>query len=195
MTRISLPETAHRLIEKRLQNGDSAIDATLGNGHDTLFLARQVGTEGHVYGFDVQLQALESTRARLTQAGLSANITLFHASHADMASFIPPEQQGRIQAVVFNLGYLPGSDKTIITRAESTLTALSAACGMLAPAGVMTILAYPGHAGGDLETEQVHQWLERLEPSRFHYTTYASSVDKPGAPRLFYLEKDNKLLS
>ncbi|WP_031432723.1 class I SAM-dependent methyltransferase [Methylomarinum vadi] len=195
MSRISLPETAHRLIEKRLRNGDIAIDATLGNGHDTLFLARHVGTEGHVYGFDIQSHALDSTRARLTQARLIANVTLFHASHADMVSFIPPEQQGRIQAVMFNLGYLPGSDKTVITRAESTLTALGAACEALAPAGVMTILAYPGHAGGDLETEQVQQWLERLEPSHFHCTIYTSSIDKPGAPRLFYLEKGNKLLS
>ncbi len=189
MNRISLPETAHRLLEQRLTQADIAVDATLGNGYDTVFLARRVGFVGHVYGFDIQPAALEATRTRLHLAGLLANVTLFLASHAEMASYLPSEHLGRIRAVMFNLGYLPGGDKTIITRSESTLAAVAAACQWLAPGGMMTLLAYPGHPGGDYETERLKQRLKQLEPSQFHCEILYSRVDKPAAPRLFCLEK------
>lgn len=189
MTRISLPETAHRFIKDSLKNGDIAIDATLGNGHDAFFLAELVGAQGHVYGFDIQAEAVENTKRRLSASGLLDRITLFQASHAAMERFIPHPHHDHIQAIMFNLGYLPGGDKTVITRTESTLAALNAACNLLAPGGRLSVLAYPGHAGGDSEAEAVQNWLATLEAGRFEHSTELSAVHKAQAPRLYRIEK------
>ncbi len=189
MKRISLPETAHQIIEALLKDGDIAIDATVGNGHDTQFLARQVGSHGHIYGFDIQQQALNATRKRLSEHLLNDNVTLFHASHAEMQHRIPAECHGIVRAIMFNLGYLPGSDKSVITDAESTIIALTGACRLLARPGILTVLAYPGHTGGDTEMLQVQNWALHLEPTEFRCQIHESSIPKPNAPRLFCIEK------
>ncbi|MDO9139497.1 MAG: class I SAM-dependent methyltransferase [Methylobacter sp.] len=187
--RISLVNAAHNLIRERLQPGDNAIDATVGNGHDTLFLAGCIAPSGHVYGFDIQQAAIDATREKFGQTPLSASLTLFHASHADMAQKIPPPLHGKINAVMFNLGYLPGSDKSVITRTDSTLGALTAASRILAVNGLITLLAYPGHPGGDTETEQVTKWCEQLDSRQFAVNTLYSSEHKDSAPRLFVMGK------
>jgi hypothetical protein len=95
---------------------------------------------------------------------------------------------------MFNLGYLPGADKSVITQIDSTLAALNAACRLLAPRAVITVLAYPGHAGGDLETEQLAAWCRQLDETRFNSEVILSSHDKPSAPRLFVIRKQSDLL-
>lgn len=191
MTRISLAEVAHHVIAERLGAGDIAVDATLGNGHDTLFLAEFVAASGTVYGFDVQQQAIESTRQRLQQHALLERVQLFHASHDGMMALLPVATHGRIKAVMFNLGYLPGADKTIITQAETSLRAVTMACGLLAEQGVMTVMAYPGHAGGEHETRQLEAWCQQLDPNRFGFELIRSASHSPTAPRLFVIRKRN----
>jgi hypothetical protein len=193
MTRISLLETAHDIVRRHLTPNAFAVDATLGNGHDTAFLAQCVGEGGRVFGFDVQAQALANTGQRLLQQGLENRAVLFHASHAEMLAHIPEELQGRIRAVMFNLGYLPGAEKTLITQTGSTLAALDAACGLLAEQGVITVLAYPGHAGGDSETLALTDWCGQL-PRQFQVEIVLSKLDKPTAPRLFVIRKQADLL-
>jgi predicted methyltransferase len=165
--RISLVDKAHELVSARLCRGAIAIDATVGNGYDTLFLLQQVAPEGKVYGFDIQGSALESTRGRIKDSVLRNCLTLFHHSHARMEEVLPKPYHGLINAVMFNLGYLPGSDKSVITQAESTLTALAVASRLLSPQGIITVAAYPGHTGGAYETEQVRCWCEKLDRERF----------------------------
>lgn len=194
MTRISLLKTAHDIVRGHLSGGDIAVDATLGNGLDTLFMAQCVGDSGCIYGFDVQERALINTRLRLQQQGLQARAILCHASHADMLEFIPKALHGAIRAIMFNLGYLPGADKTVITQTDSTLTALGAACRLLAKDGVITILAYPGHAGGDQETQQLADWCGQLDGRRFKVETILSIHDQPSAPRLFVIRSEADLL-
>ena len=189
MKRTSLSETAHNIIREHLHAGDLAIDATLGNGHDSLFLAQCVGETGHVYGFDVQLQALQASRQRLMQHGLLARVTVLHASHAQMIQQIPTNLHGRIKAIMFNLGYLPGADKRIITQTNTTLIAMEAACRLLAEQGVLTVLAYPGHVGGDEETRCLEQWLQRLNAECYQSDIIYSQQPKPTAPRLFVIRK------
>lgn len=189
MTRISLSEVAHNLVRQHLPVGGVAVDATLGNGHDTLFLAQCVGDNGHVYGFDVQLQALQATSRRLQQHDVLSRVTLIHASHALMAEHVPQTLHGQIQAIMFNLGYLPGADKSIITQTDSTLFAIDAACHLLAVQGILTVLAYPGHAGGDEETLRLAEWCQQLDQRRFQTDTVLSHHDKPQAPRLFVVRK------
>ncbi|WP_340121946.1 tRNA (mnm(5)s(2)U34)-methyltransferase [Methylobacter svalbardensis] len=189
MKRISLVNTAHDLIRDILRPGDIAIDATVGNGHDTVFLAEQVGPSGHVYGFDIQQAAIDSTLDKFRQAHLSDSLTLIHASHADMTDKIPADLHGNISAIMFNLGYLPGGDKSVITLTDSTLTALTVASRILAVNGIITLLAYPGHPGGDLETDRVKNWCEQLDTQQFEVSTIYSSEHKDTAPRLFVIRK------
>ena len=177
---------AHRIVATILQPGEVAVDATVGNGHDTLFLARQVGPQGHVYGFDVQEEALVRARRRLEEAGLHERVTLLQRGHEHMAEAVPATWHGRIGAVLFNLGYLPGgSDRTCVTRPETTLPALDAALRLLRPGGVLTVVAYRGHPGGAKEAEAVRQWAEALDPDRFVAARYAFCNRRRPAPELF----------
>jgi len=180
---------AHTFLRAHLQMGDIAIDATLGNGHDTLFLAQQITLTGLVYGFDIQAQALVATSQRLATAQLSDVCCLFHAGHQNMAKMIPVAQHGKIKAVMFNLGYLPHGDKTLISQAQTTLQALNAARLLLCKTGVISVLAYPGHSGGDTETAQVAQWCQQQALQNFAVTVINSEHPKPSAPCLFLLRK------
>ena len=190
MQRISLLETAHNVVREHLSHGGLAVDATLGNGHDTVFLAQTVGEHGHVFGFDIQSPALAATRRRLQQQGLAHRVSLYHASHADLLEHIPQSAQGRIQALMFNLGYLPGADKSLITQAASTLQALTAALQLLAQPGVITVMAYPGHAGGDEECEMLAAWCAELSgQTAYHVETLLSRHAQTAAPRLFIIRK------
>lgn len=157
---------AHLLMEDRLQPGDAVIDATCGNGHDTLFLSRLVGREGHVWAFDVQEAAVLETQRRLQEAGI-ANADVIHAGHETMRDKLPAEWHGRLQGIMFNLGYLPGSDKSIITLTETTLKAVSDAADLLAPGGLLTIAVYPGHDGGTQEQRAIEAWAAALPPRQF----------------------------
>ncbi|WFP51160.1 class I SAM-dependent methyltransferase [Methylomonas sp. EFPC3] len=189
MPRISLVNAAQLAVKSCLRPGSIAVDATLGNGYDTLFLAETVGPTGHVFGFDVQRQALVSSYQKLLAHDLQRRVTLHLASHADLLEVLPESVMGSVAAVMFNLGYLPGGDKAVITRADSTLKAMAAACRLLAKSGIITVLAYPGHAGGDAEAERLAEWMRSLDPSQFETELVLSQFDKLGAPRLFILRK------
>jgi predicted methyltransferase len=181
-----LTETVHSLLSERLKPGDVAVDATAGNGHDTLFLARTVGRSGRVHAFDLQEMAIEKTRQRLASAGCE-NVVFHQADHATMASEIPAEHQGRIAAVVFNLGYLPGSDKKSITQTHSTCAAITQGLEFLKPGGMMTVLAYPGHPGGLEEAQAVERLLQTLPADEFTVQRHLS--DQGQGPRLFVVTR------
>lgn len=155
---IRVTEQAHDLAAAVLQPGDIAIDATAGKGRDTAFLAKLVTVSGQVHAFDVQAEAIQSTKNLLEIAGLSASVTLHHRSHAEIKSAIPPELWGRVSAVLFNCGYLPGSDQKIATQPESTTKALEAAYDLLKPQGRIVCVAYTGHPGGREESAQIHDF-------------------------------------
>lgn len=155
---LSATEIAHEAVRKVLQPGEIAIDATAGNGHDTRFLAETVGPTGRVFAFDIQENALKATAERLAAAGLG-NATLLHRNHADLADAIPASLHGRIGAAMFNLGYLPGGDKSITTQVESTVRAVAAGLRVLRSGGVLLILVYPGHPDGRVELDALRALL------------------------------------
>ncbi len=190
--RISLTAQAHSIIQQHLSAGDFAIDATTGNGHDTLFLARLVANTGTVFGFDIQAQAIASTQARVESENLSTRIQLFNSSHHKMQQCIATDFHKKIKAIMFNLGYLPGSDKAIITQTTSTLEAIAQAITLLAPTGIITIAAYPGHAGGDTETDAIEHWIHQLDDGQYTTQTICSS-EKSTAPRLYIIQKNEYL--
>jgi len=178
-----------RLLAKALGPGDVAVDATAGNGHDALFLAGLVAPAGVVHCFDIQTGALARTRALLEGAGLG-HAARFHATgHEHLLMNLPGEHCGRIRAVVFNLGYLPGGDESVVTRPETTLAALDASRLVLARGGVISAVCYTGHPGGEAEAQRVQAWGESLEFASWRTARY-ELANKPGAPiRLFFIEK------
>lgn len=186
----SLLQQAHALLRTRLKNGDVAIDATVGNGHDTVFLAQQVTGSGWVYGFDVQAAAIEATTQRIAEAHLSACVRLSQIGHQFMASEIPASHHGHIKAIMFNLGYLPNGDKSLITQGDTTIVALKAATQLLCDGGIITILAYPGHVGGGIETARVTDYCRQLTGEGFALQIIESQHLKPSAPRLLVLTKN-----
>jgi predicted methyltransferase len=162
LTRRALTQLAHERVTAHLRLGDSAIDATVGNGHDTCFLADAVGPGGAVAGFDVQARALSNTAARLRELSLERRVRLVQAGHERLRELLPPDWRGAVGAAMFNLGYLPGGDKQVVTRAETTLPALSQALAMLRPGGLLTVLVYRGHAGGADELDAIEHWLDGI---------------------------------
>ncbi len=189
MQPISLVTEAHIVLTNTLQSGDIAIDATCGNGHDTLFLAKQVGPTGTVYGFDIQQSALDLTTLKLKEQQQFSQVELICAGHENIKQHVLTQHQSSITAIMFNLGYLPGSDKSIITQAKTTLTALKASCRLLKPSGLITLIAYPGHQGGLQELESLQDWISRLDNEFFQYQTLVIDENDLSKPRLFTVKK------
>lgn len=182
---VPLTKIAHRKCNA--QKADIVIDATAGNGHDTVFLAERVGPYGKVYAFDIQQAALDQTAARLAEAQLT-NVRLICMDHAQMLSVVEPRHHGRISTVMFNLGYLPRGNKAIITHSASTVTAIRAAMELLRDGGAITILAYPGHPGGDAELAAVEQLVDEIQPE-FLVDRYAGNSCNRASPVLLVLTK------
>ncbi|WP_339733082.1 class I SAM-dependent methyltransferase [uncultured Gimesia sp.] len=190
MTRLT--DQAHELIAAVLQPGETAIDATAGNGHDTLFLCQTVGQTGKVFALDIQQAALDQAAELLQQAGIS-NGELICCDHSSLGNIIPETYLERIGTIMFNLGYLPGGDHCQITKTDSTLAAIEAALLLLRPGGILTVLAYPGHPGGDSESQAVAERFSQLETSGYESEVIHARSESTSAPRLFVVKKRGRV--
>jgi len=155
---------SHLLLQRFVHPGDRVVDATCGNGNDTLLLARLAGPAGRVWAFDIQDDAVDRTTCILADAGLLQQVTILKSGHETLREHVA----GPVTAIIFNLGYLPGSDRTVITRPDSTLAGLEQALEILAPGGIVAITLYPGHQGGSQERTALEQWSAQLAPGSFH---------------------------
>jgi len=176
---------AHLLLHNFVRDGDMAIDATCGNGYDTVLLARLVGAGGHILGFDIQPQAIIETSRRLADADLAKRTTLLLTSHERVAEHVTRP----VQVVLFNLGYLPGGDRSIITLPESTVAALVQSQQLLAPGGAVLVTIYPGHDGGIEEQSSVENWAASLDPRAFYSWRMGQTNARPDAPYLLLVQK------
>ncbi len=173
----------HFVLE-HLKPGDTAVDFTMGNGNDTLFLSKAVGECGKVYAFDIQEEALVSTRRHLEENGAPENYTLICASHHLVGDYVKEP----IKAGMFNLGYLPRANrKSVTTMRETTIPAVQAAIDLLAPDGVLIVAIYPGHKEGELEGEELREYFKTLSKykicaSEFHI------LNSPTSPYFFLIE-------
>lgn len=172
-------------LRQVIRPGDTVVDATLGNGHDTLMLAELVGDAGLVIGFDIQEEAVRRTEAALAQAGLAARCQLHAVGHQAMAAYV----REPVRAVAFNLGWLPGGDKAVTTHWETTRSALDAALSLLMPYGVCTVCAYPGHAAGDEERQALSTYLAALRPQAYNVLHSRFLNAGPGAPECFIIQR------
>jgi predicted methyltransferase len=178
---------AQRLAARYLQRGAVAIDATAGNGFDTVFLAKHVGAEGRVIAIDLQVSAIERVRRRVEQEQLLDRVHLVADDHANLKQIVAPKLWGEVACVMFNLGYLPFSDKSVITSKESTMAGVQGAVEVLRPGGLLSILAYVGHPGGRDEANAMAQWMDE-HASRFQ-STILRDASNPNSPILWSLEK------
>lgn len=183
-------EYSHQLLRERLAPGDLAIDATAGNGQDTLFLTRLTSPGGMVFAFDVQEAAMDATRGLLECEGVSSDgWHLFHAGHETMREMIPARWHGLAGAVIFNLGYLPGSDKTVTTSAANTVAAMRISLEMLRPGGVLVMVVYTGHPGGAEEAEAVVEFAKGLTGDGFHAVEYRTLNARSSPPFVIAIER------
>lgn len=168
-------DRVHQFLAEVVKPGETVVDATAGNGHDTVVLARWVGPTGRVVAFDVQPIALETTSMAIED---NSNVRFVLADHARIAEFV----EGPIAAVTFNLGYLPGGDQQITTQAESTVAALTSATNLLRPGGLITVICYVGHPAGQDETAAVLAFGWSLNRNEWQVDWFIETA--PLAPRL-----------
>jgi tRNA A58 N-methylase Trm61 len=154
---------ARALLQTAVTEGDYAVDATLGNGHDTCFLAEIVGDNGKVFGFDIQREAIESSTIRLKEKELFERTVLVHDSHDTLLSVLPEDAKGKVTGAIFNLGYLPGGDKHIVTKPNSTISAIEQLLSVMAPEGIIVLVIYHGHPEGQVERDAVLKFAEELD--------------------------------
>lgn len=161
---------SHTILAPVIQSGDTVIDATVGNGHDTIFLASQVGRTGHVLGFDIQPQALAATKQQLVLTGLAPQTSLIFAGHESLNDYLDADQE--ISAATFNLGYLPGSDKTVTTTSTTTVPAIAACLQHLRSGGIVSVMVYYGHPAGKSEKQAVLDYMSGLDQAAFQVLQY-----------------------
>ncbi len=177
------------LIQPFLFEGMVAVDCTTGNGHDTLFLAQQAGVSGRVYGFDVQASAIESTKVKIndyiSDGNTCAPVELFHTGHENLELSITEE----VDVVVYNLGYLPRHDKSITTMTASTIQSVKQAMAKLKNGGVISIIAYPGHAEGANELNGLTEFLSNINQKEFDVLKSEFINQQNTPPVLIMIEK------
>ncbi|MEG1274731.1 MAG: GNAT family N-acetyltransferase [Ruthenibacterium sp.] len=161
---ISALTVAHQFLMQYGRRGGFAIDATAGNGHDTVFLARLVGEEGRVLALDVQPRAVEATRAAAQQAGCGARVHVVCETHAKLAEYAA---RGEVDIAVFNLGYLPGGDHDLFTTPEVSVPAIRTALSLLRRGGVLTACVYAGGAQGTRERDAVLAFFRALPAEEY----------------------------
>lgn len=176
---------SHLYIERFVEEGDWVIDATAGNGNDTVMLAKLVGQTGHVFSFDVQQVALDRTGEKLVGLGLQDRVELLCDGHENLDRYV----KDKVKAVMFNLGYLPRGDHNIGTRAETTITAIEKSLELMVVGGIISIVVYHGGDSGFDEKIKVLEYLEKLDPKKYLVmkTDFINQINCP--PILLCIEK------
>ena len=177
---------SHEYGRRVVQTGDTVIDATMGNGNDTLFLCELVGESGCVHAFDIQEEAYRRTKEKINEAGYQSRVCLHLMGHQEMESVV----EGPVSLVMFNLGYLPAGDKKITTLWENTQKAVEAALRLLKTGGLLLVCIYPGHEEGSREKSGLIGWAQDL-PQRLYNVLYCEfSNQKHDAPSLLIVQKE-----
>lgn len=157
-------DLAHSYWKAHLKPLCHVIDATCGNGHDSLFLANHLNG-GSLYCIDIQKTAIDSTKSLLEKnlpTSQLDSIYFFNQSHETFPSEIPC-----CDLIIYNLGYLPGGDKNQTTDTSSTIKSFKNALQLLKPQGLISITCYPGHAEGALEQEALLNTVRLLSPQDY----------------------------
>lgn len=185
MNSYQITEWCRHFLALHIKPGDLCIDATMGNGHDTLFLSQLTGSQGNVLAFDIQQTALDSTRQRLTSHQAPDNVRLILDSHSHMENYAQP---GTISCIVFNFGYLPSGDHTIATRSETSIPAISQGLTLLKKGGLMSLCIYSGGDSGFSERDALLEYLKTLDTKKYLVilSSYYNRPNNPPIPVLIH---------
>jgi predicted methyltransferase len=178
------------ILEDILKEGDIVVDATVGNGHDTKYLAQKVGESGFVYGFDVQQVAIDSSTKLLEKNNLLSRTKLILDGHENIDNYIDKE----LSCVLFNLGYLPRADHSVITKPNTTIQAIEKSLKLLKPHGIISIALYTGHEGGLEEKDLVYDYIMNLDQTYFNVLRCDFMNQKNNPPQLLLIEKKKEYL-
>lgn len=172
------------LLNKLISNGDVVLDCTVGNGHDTVRLADLVGDEGRVYGFDIQEEALKRAEERLISENLIDRVTLIKDGHENVDKHVTEE----VNLAIYNLGYLPGGNKGLTTRKETTIESIEKVLKLLKPGGIISLMVYIGHDKG-FEANGVYEYIKNLDQKKYSVLQFdfINQVNNP--PKLYFIEK------
>lgn len=179
---------AHQLLKNTIKEGDVVVDATCGNGNDSLFLASLVGGDGHVYAFDIQEQAITTTTTLLKEHR-HTNVSTIKDSHSNVKQYLEADNVKEIGGAIFNLGYLPRSDKQIITKSSSTLPAMKQLLDYLQKGRLLILVVYHGHEGGNVEKEDILSFANQLDQKQFGVLQYQFINQKNNPPFVIAIEK------
>ena len=179
--RYSVSEIVHEAIKPHVTEGGLCIDATAGNGNDTLYLAKLVGVEGQVIAFDIQEDPVANTEKRLQEQDMSERAKVVLDSHVNMASYA---KENTVDCIVFNLGYLPGGDHKMATQANSSIEAMNVALKLLKKKGLLSVTIYSGGDSGFEEKDAVLSWLRQLDQRKYLVlvTEYYNRQNNPPIP-------------
>ncbi len=180
-----ITEVNKLFLDKIINKDDVVVDATMGNGYDTIYLGKLVGENGKVYAFDVQEEALKSTRKKVEKENMNNIIELILDGHENLDQHV----KENVACVVFNLGYLPRAKHQIITKPDTTLEAIKKSLTLLKPNGVISIAIYTGHEGGMEEKNYISEYLNRLDQNEFNvlHMEFTNQINNP--PELILIEK------
>ncbi len=171
-------QLAHEFLSAHVKEGDFCIDCTAGRGNDTAFLCGLVGESGRVIAFDIQQDAVDSTKKLLGEKGFSERAEVYCVSHSEVDKYA---EEGTVSAIVFNFGWLPGGDHTINTRRETSIEALEKGLKLLRPDGVMSLSIYYGRDTGTEERDALLEYLRSL-PVREYTVLVSEFVNRPNDP-------------
>lgn len=175
------------------KRGSSVVDATAGNGKDALFLGELVlsETEGELFCIDIQEEALRQTKRRLEETLSKEQLKRVYLINQSHAHF--PEEVQNISLFVYNLGYLPGGDKEVVSEVKTTLESVECALSRLKTGGALSITCYPGHAEGAREEEALLEFFCTLNQRKFQ-VSFTRWVNRNSSPSHFLVQKENPAL-
>lgn len=168
----------HRIIKEKVQPGDICIDATAGRGNDTLLLAKLVGESGHVTAFDIQQDAVDSTKALLAANGMTERTDVLLKSHSEMGEMF---EENTVSCITFNFGWLPKGDHNIFTSKSTSIPAIEQGLKLLKSGGIMTLIIYYGRETGFEERDALLEYLPTIDSSRFTVIEMPF-VNRPNCP-------------
>lgn len=184
---VDLLELHKYFLTPHFKRGCAAADFTMSNGNDTLWLSQMMKDKGKVYAFDVQLQALVNTCARLKNADVH-NCTLILDSHSNLKSYV----KDPLCVGMFNLGYLPGGNKLRTTLRPTTKKAVVDAMDLLCPDGALLVAVYPGHEEGRLEGGMLRALLSEYSRFKFGISEFRI-INSPDSPFFFLIERSARI--
>ncbi|AZV57299.1 methyltransferase domain-containing protein [Clostridium sp. AWRP] len=176
---------ARDICRRKLNKGDIAVDATMGNGNDTELLAELVGDSGKVYSFDIQEAALQNTEEKLMKNNVSGWVKLIHDGHENMDKYV----KDKVNLVIFNLGYLPKGEHSVTTKSATTLAALKKALNLICKNGIIILVVYYGHEEGKFEKEELEKYTEKLNQKEYNVVNlcFTNQINNP--PMIIAIEK------